>query len=70
MHDNLMSGWRSVLTDELVGKSAVYDARRLTLEELSAMVSQHSRSLLHETITEILGLHKLCARWPPPQTAY
>ena len=31
------------------------------------MFPQLSRSLLHETITETLGFHELCARWVPKQ---
>ncbi|XP_026815448.1 protein GVQW3-like [Rhopalosiphum maidis] len=67
VHDGLRSGRPSILTDDIVKKveNAVRDDRRLTLDELSAMFPQLSRSLLHETITETLGFHKLCARWVP-----
>jgi len=69
VHDDLRSGRPSILTDDVVKKveNAVRDDRRLTLDELSAMFPQLSRSLLHETITETLGFHKLCARWVPKQ---
>jgi len=69
VHDDLRSGRPSILTDDIVKKveNAVRDDRRLTLDELSAMFPQLSRSLLHETITETLGFHKLCARWVPKQ---
>ncbi|KAL4121063.1 hypothetical protein QTP88_013646 [Uroleucon formosanum] len=52
--DDLRSGRPSILTDDIVNKveNAVRDDRRLTLDELSAMFPQLSRSLLHETITE------------------
>ncbi|KAG5317907.1 MOS1T transposase, partial [Pseudoatta argentina] len=43
------------------------DDRRLTVDELSAMFPQISRSLLHEIITEALGYRKLSARWVPKQ---
>ncbi|KAL4089589.1 hypothetical protein QTP88_024602 [Uroleucon formosanum] len=62
-------GRPSISTDDIVKKveNAVRDDRRLTLDELSAMFPQLSRSLLHETITETLEFHKLCARWVPKQ---
>ena len=54
-------------TDGIVEKSenVFCDDRRLTLDELSAMFPQISRSLLHKTITETLGYRKLSARWVP-----
>lgn len=69
VHDEHRSGRPSILTDSLVEKieEAVRGDRRLTLDELSVMFPQISRSLLHETITETLGFHKLCARWVPKQ---
>ncbi|KAG5319755.1 MOS1T transposase, partial [Pseudoatta argentina] len=58
-----------LLTDDIVKKieNALRDDRRLTVDELSAMFPQISRSLLHETITETLGYRKLSARWVPKQ---
>lgn len=69
VHDDQRSGRPSIVTDELVEKIeiAVRDDRRLTLDELSAMFPQISRSLIHETITETLGFRKLSARWVPKQ---
>ncbi|KAL4084383.1 hypothetical protein QTP88_028206 [Uroleucon formosanum] len=69
VHDDLRSGRPSILTDDILQKveKAVRDDRRLTLDELSAMFPQLSKSLLHETITESLGFHNLCARWVPKQ---
>ncbi|KAG8293649.1 hypothetical protein J6590_013798 [Homalodisca vitripennis] len=61
------SGRPSIATDELVDENTVRDDRRLTLDELSAMFPQISRSLIHETITETLGYRKLSARWVPKQ---
>ncbi|KAG5311603.1 SETMR methyltransferase, partial [Pseudoatta argentina] len=69
VHDDQRSGRRSILTDDIVEKieNALRDDRRLTVDELSAMFPQISRSLLHETITETLGYRKLSARWVPKQ---
>jgi hypothetical protein len=57
------------LTDKIVEKikNALSDNRRLTVDELSAMFPQISRSLLNETITETLGYRKLPARLVPKQ---
>ncbi|KAG5328400.1 GVQW3 protein, partial [Acromyrmex charruanus] len=65
VHDDQRSGRPSILTDDIVEKieNALRDDRRLTVDELSAMFPQISRSLLHETITETLGYRKLSARW-------
>ncbi|KAG5325758.1 SETMR methyltransferase, partial [Pseudoatta argentina] len=69
VHDDQRSGRPSILTDDSVEKieNALRDDRRLTVDELSAMFPQISRSLLHETITETLGYRKLSARWVPKQ---
>lgn len=69
VHDENRSGRPSIVTDELVRKidEMVRDDRRLTLDEISALVPQISRSLLHEIVTETLGFRKLCARWVPKQ---
>ena len=69
VHDDQRSGRPSIVTDELVEKieNAVRDDRRLTVDELSDMFPQISRSLLHETVTETLGYRKLSARWVPKQ---
>lgn len=69
VHDEPRSGRSSILTDELVEKTdeAVRGDRRSTLEELSVVFPQISRSLLHETIAETLGFRKLSARWIPKQ---
>jgi hypothetical protein len=57
------------LTDEIVRKieNAFCDNRRLTVDELSAIFLQISRSLLHKTITEILRYRKLSVGWVPKQ---
>lgn len=67
VHDDQRSGRPSIVTDEIVEKieNALRDDRRVTVDELSAMFPQISRSLLHETITETLGYRKLSARWVP-----
>ncbi|KAG5332929.1 SETMR methyltransferase, partial [Acromyrmex charruanus] len=69
VHDDQRSGRPSILIDDIVEKieNALRDDRRLTVDELSAMFPQISRSLLHETITETLGYRKLSARWVPKQ---
>ncbi|KAG5317143.1 SETMR methyltransferase, partial [Pseudoatta argentina] len=69
VHDDQRSGRPSILTDDIVEKieNALRDDRRLTVDELSAMFPQISRSLLHETITETVGYRKLSARWVPKQ---
>ncbi|KAG5320828.1 SETMR methyltransferase, partial [Pseudoatta argentina] len=69
VHDDQRSGRPSILTYNIVEKieNALRDDRRLTVDELSAMFPQISRSLLHETITETLGYRKLSARWAPKQ---
>ncbi|KAG5309177.1 SETMR methyltransferase, partial [Pseudoatta argentina] len=69
VHYDQRSGRPSILTDDIVEKieNALRDDRRLTVDELSAMFPQISRSLLHETITETLGYRKLSARWVPKQ---
>ncbi|KAG5318767.1 SETMR methyltransferase, partial [Pseudoatta argentina] len=56
VHDDQRSGRPSILTDDIVEKieNALRDDRRLTMDELSAMFPQISRSLLHEeTIREV-----------------
>lgn len=69
VHDEQRSGRPSILTDELVQKieETVREDRRLTVDEISAMFPQLSRTLLYETLTETLGYRKLCARWVPKQ---
>ncbi|KAG5317977.1 SETMR methyltransferase, partial [Pseudoatta argentina] len=69
VHDDQRSGRPSILTDDIVEniENALRGDRRLTVDELSAMFPQISRSLLHETITETLGYRKLSARWVPKQ---
>ncbi|KAG5326237.1 SETMR methyltransferase, partial [Pseudoatta argentina] len=69
VYDDQRSGRPSILTDDIVEKieNALRDDRRLTMDELSAMFPQISRSLLDETITETLGYRKLSARWVPNQ---
>ncbi|KAF2895151.1 hypothetical protein ILUMI_11022 [Ignelater luminosus] len=69
VHGDQRSGRPSIVTNEIVEKieNALRDDRRLTVDELSAMFPQISRSLLHETITETLGYRKLSARWVPKQ---
>ncbi|KAG5323444.1 GVQW3 protein, partial [Pseudoatta argentina] len=69
VYDYQRSGRLSILTDDIVEKieNALRDDRRLTMDELSAMFPQISRSLLHETITETLEYRKLSARWVPKQ---
>ncbi|KAG5305971.1 SETMR methyltransferase, partial [Pseudoatta argentina] len=69
VYDDQRSGRPSILTDDIVEKieNALRDDRRLTVDELSAMFPQISRSLLHETIVETLGYRKLSARWVPKQ---
>ncbi|KAG5324314.1 MOS1T transposase, partial [Pseudoatta argentina] len=69
VHDDQRSGRPSILTDDIVEniENALRDDRRLTVDELSAMFPQISRSLLRETITETLGYRKLSARWVPKQ---
>ena len=44
-------------------KNRLRDDRRLTLDELSVMFPQISKSLLHKIITETLRYWKLSARW-------
>lgn len=65
VHDDQRSGRPAIVTDELVQKIGIVvrDDRRLTLDELSAIFPQSSRSLIHETITETLQYRKLSARW-------
>ncbi|KAG5326612.1 SETMR methyltransferase, partial [Pseudoatta argentina] len=67
VHDDQRSERPSILTDDIVEKieNALRDDRRLTMDELSAMFPQISRS--QETITETLGYRKLSARWVPKQ---
>jgi hypothetical protein len=57
------------LTDKIVERieNALRDNHRLTVDELSMMCPQISRSLLHETITETLGYRKLSTRCVPKQ---
>ncbi|KAG5324227.1 SETMR methyltransferase, partial [Pseudoatta argentina] len=61
------NGRTSVHDDQEKIENALRDDRRLTVDELSAMFPQISRSLLHATITETLGYRKLSARWVPKQ---
>ena len=69
VHDEERSGRPSIVTDELVQKvdEIVRDDRRLTLDEISALVPQISRTVLYDVVTETLGFRKLCARWVPKQ---
>ncbi|KAG5317378.1 SETMR methyltransferase, partial [Pseudoatta argentina] len=69
VHNDQRSGRPSILTDDIVKKieNALRDDRRLTVDELSTMFPQISRSLLRETITSTLGYRKLSARWVPQQ---
>lgn len=69
VHDDQRSGRPSIATDELVEKieKAIRTDRKLTLDELSEIFLEISRSLLHEIISKTLGYHKLSARWVPKQ---
>ncbi|KAF2887416.1 hypothetical protein ILUMI_18757 [Ignelater luminosus] len=64
VHDDQRSETPSIVTDEIVEKieNALRDDPKLTVDELSAMFPQISRSLLHETITETLAYRKLSSR--------
>ena len=42
----------------------VLDDRRLKLQKLADIV-EISKSAVHRTLTEKLGISKLCARWVP-----
>ena len=63
------SGRLSIVTDKIVEKieNVLRDNHRLTVDELSAMFPQISRSLLYKTITKTLGYWKLSVRWVPKQ---
>ena len=69
VHDDLRSVSPSIVNDEIEEtiENALRDDHRLSVDELSALFSQISRSLLSETITETLGYRKLSARWVPKQ---
>ena len=69
VHDDQRSRRPSIATDKIEEKikNVLRDDRRLTVDELSAMFPQISRSLLNETITETLGYRKLPARLVPKQ---
>ena len=60
VHDDQRSR-PSIVTDKIVEKieNALHDNCRLTMDELSVMFPQIYRSMLHETITEILRYRKL-----------
>jgi hypothetical protein len=68
VHDDQKSGRPSIVI-EIVEKieNLLHDNHRLTVDELSAMFLQISRSLLHKTITDTFGYQKLSAMWVPKQ---
>ena len=61
VHDDQRSRRPSIVTDEIMEKieNALRHDRRLTVNELSALFPQISRSLLHKTITKTLRYRKL-----------
>ena len=61
VHDDQRSGRVMKLWKKI--ENALCHDRRFTVDELSMMFPQSSRSLLHETITETLRYRKLFERW-------
>ena len=64
-HTSVHNDQRTEIVEKI--KNAFRGDRRLTVDGLSVMFPQISRSLLHKTITETLGYQKLSARWDPKQ---
>jgi len=67
VHDDPRSGRPSVVNEDLVRavEEKIRKNRRFTITSLYLHFPQISRSLLHEIVSDELGLRKLCARWVP-----
>jgi hypothetical protein len=66
VHNEIRSGRPTVVTDEIqkIDENICAD-RRLTIDELHQQCPEVSRTVLHETVTKILGYRKLCVRRLP-----
>lgn len=60
VHDGPRSGVHSILTNEVLAKVKYFfrEDRRLTLDELYALILELSRSMIHEAVTEKSGQKK------------
>ena len=66
-HDEERSGRQSLISDDLLQeiKGEIRAYRRVTIRELHHIISEVSKTTIHEAVTEKLGYRKLCARWAP-----
>ena len=65
VHDEQGNGRPSLISDDLlqVIEGEIRANRHVTIRELHHIVSEVSKTTVHETVTEKLGYRKLCARW-------
>ena len=67
VHDDQRSGRPYLISDELLqdveGENRAN--RSVTIRELNHIISEVSKTTIHEALTEKLGYRKLCARWVP-----
>jgi histone-lysine N-methyltransferase SETMAR len=66
IHDEERTG-RPSLSDETVAKieRVMRQDRRITLDDLSILVPEVSRTSIYRVLTEKLNYRKVCARWVP-----
>lgn len=59
--------WRPSTSNEAVTKvrQTTHEDRRISLNDLSSLVSEVSRSAIHKVLMQKLQYWKLCARWVP-----
>jgi histone-lysine N-methyltransferase SETMAR len=67
VHDEQRSDRPSLIPDDLLQEieGEIRTNRRLTVRELHHIISEVSKTTIHEAATEKLGYRKLCARWVP-----
>ena len=67
VRDELGSGGPSLISNVLLQETEeeIRANRRVTLRQLHHVISEVSKTTIHEDMTEKLGYRKLCARWVP-----
>jgi len=67
VHDEQRSGRPSLISDGLLQETEgeIRANRRVTMRELHHIISEVSKTTIHETVTEKLGYRKLCAAGSP-----
>jgi histone-lysine N-methyltransferase SETMAR len=67
VHDEQRNGRPSLISDDLLQEieGEIQANQRVTIKQLHHIISEASKTTVHEAVTEKLGYRKLCARWVP-----